>query len=505
MNKRLKTILYGIIITLTITLSAKEFTSVLKTDLPGSWYPASAQEIRRQLADYLKKAAKPELKNVIALLMPHAGYMASGQTAAYGLKQLTGKKYSRVIIIAPSHYAYLHKKLCIPNARFFQTPLGKVPIDQLSLSKLKEHSFVVVSNPIQEKEHSLQIQLPILQYALKDFKVVPIVVGMMNDQSIKLAAEAIKLLITPGTLVVVSSDFTHFGKRFRYMPFKVNSETGMRIRKLDMGAFKCIEDKNAVGFGNYVRKTGATICGQYPIRIFIRLLPPNAKVSLLSYSTSAQIFGNNESSVSYVAAAVTGKWPGSPAEILPELTAKDKANLLLLARKTIAFHLRAQRAPHSGELIMSISPNMKKVMGVFVTLHKNGRLRGCIGEIIPRRPLYKAVIAQAVNSAFHDPRFRPLNASEFKDIDIEISALTPPHPVKSWQDIVIGRDGIILEARGHSAVFLPQVATEQGWTLPQTLSYLSRKAGLPADAWKKDAKFKVFQAIVFGEKKKPEK
>ena len=128
-------------------------------------------------------------------------------------------------------------------------------------------------------------------------------------------------------------------------------------------------------------------------------------------------------------------------------------------------------------------------------------LRGCIGEIAPRRPLYKAVIAQAVNSAVNDYRFRNVTAPEMKDIDIEISALTPPHKIKSYKDIKLGRDGIILHKDRHGAVFLPQVAPEQGWNLDETLTHLARKAGLSGDAWKKDCEFQVFQAIVFGEKK----
>ena len=146
---------------------------------------------------------------------------------------------------------------------------------------------------------------------------------------------------------------------------------------------------------------------------------------------------------------------------------------------------------------------MKKVMGAFVTLHKEGKLRCCIGEIIPSRPIWQAVQAEAFNAAFRDWRFSPVKSDELKDIDIEISALTPPQAVKSYQDIKLGRDGIILSRYNRSAVFLPQVATEQGWDLAQTLTYLSRKAGLGPNDWKlPGTTFKVFQAQVFGEKQK---
>ena len=140
-------------------------------------------------------------------------------------------------------------------------------------------------------------------------------------------------------------------------------------------------------------------------------------------------------------------------------------------------------------------------MGAFVTLNDKttGALRGCIGEIMPMRPLVEAVAARAVDSALGDPRFSPVSERELGGIRVEVSALTPPKRVASWRDIVLGRDGMTLEKNGCFAVFLPQVAPEQGWDLPTTLSYLSQKAGLSADAWREGATFETFQAEVFHE------
>ena len=143
---------------------------------------------------------------------------------------------------------------------------------------------------------------------------------------------------------------------------------------------------------------------------------------------------------------------------------------------------------------------MKQIMGAFVTLHENGKLRGCIGEIVPRRPLYVAAMAHAVNSALRDYRFSHVDIDEIPKLEFEISALTPSKPVKSCKGIVIGKHGMTIQKNGRSAVFLPQVAPEQGWNLEQTLTHLSMKAGLPPDAWKADAKFTVFEAIVFNDK-----
>jgi AmmeMemoRadiSam system protein A len=137
---------------------------------------------------------------------------------------------------------------------------------------------------------------------------------------------------------------------------------------------------------------------------------------------------------------------------------------------------------------------------MFVTLTKRGELRGCIGEIVPDRPLYKLVGSVALKSALEDPRFPQLRREELKDIEIEISVLTPPMPVAGAGDIVVGRDGVILKKDGRSAVFLPQVATEQGWGRDQMLDQLCMKAGLPAGSWKHGTQFLTFQAEVFSEK-----
>jgi AmmeMemoRadiSam system protein A len=142
---------------------------------------------------------------------------------------------------------------------------------------------------------------------------------------------------------------------------------------------------------------------------------------------------------------------------------------------------------------------MRPIRAAFVTLKKDSLLRGCIGDIFPQRPLYKSVILNAIHACVNDRRFVPVSPDECNDITIEISALTPPAPVESSSDIRIGIDGVVLNKDGHSAVFLPQVAPEQGWNLDQTLTHLSQKAGLPAEAWKEGASFLVFQAVVFGE------
>jgi len=173
----------------------------------------------------------------------------------------------------------------------------------------------------------------------------------------------------------------------------------------------------------------------------------------------------------------------------------DRKYLLRLARETISRFLTMKMVP----LPRLSSPILREQRGVFVTLKKREDLRGCIGHMVGDRPLAEQVGAMALQSAFEDPRFSPVTLKELADIEIEISVLTPMKPVSGPNDIVVGRDGVLLRKGGRSAVFLPQVAPEQGWGRDEMLSHLSRKAGLPADAWKEGASFQTFQAIVFSE------
>jgi len=298
--------------------------------------------------------------------------------------------------------------------------------------------------------------------------------------------------------VVVSSDFTHYGRAFDYVPFQ--NHIPENLRNLDLGAFRELEDKNLPGFLKYVRDTGATICGRSPIAILLAMLPAEAKVQLLKYETSGNLTGDWSRCVSYVSAAVTGTWKspcsdGIHCERPVEWTDADRVNLLRLARHAIAKELGCDE-PQVG---FEITPPMQEIMGAFVSLHKHGQLRGCIGEIFPRRELYEAVREQAVNAAFHDPRFPKLRRDELDEIDIEISALTVPGRVSSYKEIEIGRHGIVLYKGSHSAVYLPQVAPEQGWGIEEALTHLACKAGLGPDDWQSDCEFHVFEAIVFSE------
>lgn len=184
----------------------------------------------------------------------------------------------------------------------------------------------------------------------------------------------------------------------------------------------------------------------------------------------------------------------------PPISDQDRATLLKLARRSLVASVTGTY-PSSLTDGLSIGARLKEKQGAFVTLKKDGRLRGCIGTILPRDPLYQAVIRNAKNAALNDGRFEPVTIAELQQIEIEISALSVPWRVSSYQDIVIGVHGIILARGGRSATFLPHVAPEQRWDRATTLDHLSRKAGLALTAWKDPTTlFHVYTAEVWHEK-----
>jgi len=482
---------------------AEPAKNVLRSSLAGTWYTADADELGKQINEFFEKSSVELINNTAALILPHAGYQYSGQTAAMGLKTV-GKKYQRIIVIGPSHRVPMEEVLSVSRATHYETPLGQVPLDVEFISELLKYPVFQNVPKTDQYEHSVQIQVPLLQHCQSGFKLVPIVAGSCSQATIDKAGGILRGLIDDATLVIASSDFVHYGANYGYVPFR--QDIPEQIKKLDMGAYEYIAKLDGPGFLDYRRNTGATICGYVPIAILLSMLSKPAEVHLVEYATSGQQAGDFTNSVSYLSVAFAGTWQARPEtqeqKNPPELTEDDKKQLLLLARKTMVFALQNRRVPKASDLGITISDAMQPARAAFVTLKKNSRLRGCIGDIFPQRPLYKSVITNAIHACVNDRRFAPVSQDELKDITIEISALTPPAPIASPDEIRIGIDGVVLNKDGQSAVFLPQVAPEQGWDVDQMLTQLSLKARLAADGWKEGASFLVFQAEVFGENEK---
>ncbi len=482
---------------LSVSLGSKS-SRVLASTIAGSWYPGNRDELVERIEKYLDQAEVPAFAANI-LILPHAGMVYSGAVAAYGIKTILDADFKRVILLAPSHRVWQPDTLIAPEAERVSTPLGEIPVDREALGRLAARFSVLESDAVHAAEHSTQIQYPMLQYALKEFAVLPLIVSSLDGVGIKRAAAALRSVIDSETLLVVSSDFTHYGADFRFTPFQ--DDIRHQVRKLDLDAFDLIRRGDGEGFHAYIERTGATICGAQPIRLMLATIPEKTEFKLLHYATSADGDGDGSRFVCYLAAAGHAKWVPQGEKSGDYLAPADKRALLDIARTSIRQVLERGVAPKPAQFAARCSEAMCREAGCFVTLteKESHRLRGCIGEIQAFRPLFEAVSARAVDSAFRDPRFPSLTPAEFDRISIEISVLTPEKPVASWQDIVIGKHGMTIHKHGLSAVFLPQVAPEQGWDLATTLTYLAQKAGLRPDDWREGARFTVFEAIVFNE------
>jgi AmmeMemoRadiSam system protein B len=271
--------------------------NVRPSPLAGAWYPGDAGSLQKMLNKYLATATPPQSNNQVrALISPHAGYVYSGKAAACGFKAVEGKPYTRVIIIGPSHYVHFHG-IGVSSYDAYETPLGTVPVDKTVTSKLSQHPLFQYQPSAESREHSLEMQIPFLQIVLNDFSIVPLVVGDLREPEYAQVVEQLQPCITKHTLVIVSTDFSHYGRRFEFVPFTDNVKENLRA--LDLGSVDYILSKDFSGFNTYVKKTGITICGRRPVGLLIKLLPVHTSGELLSYYTSADLMNDYSSAVSY--------------------------------------------------------------------------------------------------------------------------------------------------------------------------------------------------------------
>ncbi|MCP5002815.1 MAG: AmmeMemoRadiSam system protein B [Planctomycetes bacterium] len=468
----------------------------------GRFYPDNAKELRKQITDLLgEKHTEGVSSKPIAIISPHAGYKYSGSVAAYGYRAIRDYDYKRVIVIAPSHYSrYIGASIL--DVSYYKTPLGLVKLDQgICDNLINNPPMIGTLKNAHLREHSLEVQLPFLQETIKDFELIPILVSKLNNETIAFLAEKIKPFIDEDTLIVASSDFVHYGPAYDYVPKFKDGNVEENIKKIDNGAIERILALDLDSFIRYKQATRMTVCGFMPIALLLKLLPADAKGKLLHYDTSGNKTGNFENSVSYASIVFTGggKIYGA-SDKSPGLTKSEQVTLLKVARETLDTYIKEKRLPDLKSEKYTLTQKLREKRGVFVTLNKNGNLRGCIGHIIPKKSLISAVMDNTVSSSTNDMRFSRVNEDELKEIEIDISVLSSIRKIKTPEDFILGKHGIIIRKMHASAVFLPQVATEQGWDREETLSHLCNKAGLPAFAWHDDdMEFFIFTAEVFHE------
>jgi hypothetical protein len=265
----------------------------------GPWYPKDAMILRNMVAQFLGAARTDRPKaSVQAVISPHAGYEYSAQCAAYSFKQLEGKSFDKVIILGPSHFSYF-RGIRLLDYDLYKTPLGVIKIDVDVVRSLCDGSLIQVDSTPFIKEHSVDNMLPFLQLVLKEFSIVPIVVGDISPKDCSEISRAIKSKCDDKTLVVVSSDFTHYGPNYEYTPFGESKNIRQDISQLDMGAVDKIVALDGKGFDAYLGRTEATICGRNAIRLLLNILPAGSKGHLLNYYLSGDKAKDYTNSVSY--------------------------------------------------------------------------------------------------------------------------------------------------------------------------------------------------------------
>jgi AmmeMemoRadiSam system protein B/AmmeMemoRadiSam system protein A len=476
----------------------------------GGWYPRSAGQLNEMLDHYFAQAKGKKIPGkIVGIIGPHAGYFYSGQCAANAYKQLQNSSLvgpiERVVILGVSHGSSFYGA-AVSTFDYNSTPLGKIPVDTGITKKLAKEKFFKVSNRVMQREHSIENHLPFLQKALKNkkFKIIPILLGYLEEKDLKPIAAIIKKYIDEKTLVIASTDLTHYGAPFGYAPFKKDIKSN--LTKLDLGIINHVIRLDFDSYYAYGQKTGITMCGFIPVGVLIKMFADKNHIgTLVDYYKSGDRNNDYSHSVSYASIIISKiKNKGGKKVMKPPLTLNQEEQkvLLSIARDTLEEYLSNGIQPDGLEKKYKISGNLKETTGVFVTLKKSEHLRGCIGSIVGTAPLYLGVRDNAIKSAVKDYRFPPVQKEDLEDIDIEISVMTPLQRIDDYKKIKLGTDGVIIKKGNYQAVFLPQVATETGWNLDRFLGHLCQKAGLPARSYAEsdDMEFYIFQAQVFGEK-----
>ncbi|HJQ84737.1 MAG TPA: AmmeMemoRadiSam system protein B [Candidatus Binatia bacterium] len=274
--------------------------SVKEPHLAGRWYPGDARALARTVADMLA-AGGPPRPGVLAVLVPHAAYQYSGPTAARGFAA-AGRDVRRFVVLAPSHFARFRGAAVLPM-RAYRTPLGEMAIDAAAVARTDAPDLVRPNPAVFMREHALEIQLPFLQALAPDATLVPLLVGELEAGDAERLAAVVRSLAGPGTLLVASSDLTHYGRRFDYLPVPPTDAATVAeaVRDLDQGALERIVARDPDGFLAHVEATGDTICGRDAIDVVLRALPPTARGERVAYATSLDVTGDWEHTVSYAA------------------------------------------------------------------------------------------------------------------------------------------------------------------------------------------------------------
>jgi len=486
--------------------------SIRKPVWAGQFYDADKTALAAQIESLLAAARPAAVPGKIrALIVPHAGYIYSGRTAAFAYKLVQGEDIETVVILGPSHRVGF-EGCSIYSAGGFETPLGIAEVDASAARAIAGASGFGFVPEAHAEEHSIEVQVPFVQKVLPKAKIVPIVMGFPSEPNIRMLAAALaKVLKDRKALVIASTDMSHFLKQKEAEATDKTTLELVQALKIPTLLRKIERNENVLCGGAAVVTAllYAQQMGSAAVTVLRRAdsteggVPADSVVGYFSaaVTTSLQTQPSNkegETSSSLADAMISGgpseSVSGVPApQIEFSLSADEKKELLRLARQAVELFVRDGKALDYE----TKNPNFLSPKGAFVTLKKKGELRGCIGFIEPVYPLYKAVIQCAVYAATEDPRFGPVSASELKALEYEVSVLTPLKKIGDPDMVRVGTHGLVVSSGGRRGLLLPQVPVENNWDRLEFLAQACLKAGLAPDAWTKGAEIFVFEAIVF--------
>lgn len=476
------------------------YENIRQAGFAGQYYPSDAKLLQEQISEYLAMVGeKSTIGRVKAIIAPHAGYEFSGRIAAVSLKELRGQKIGTAVIICNSHAEYFNE-IAIDNADAWQTPLGTVGIDKDLASKL-----IVADETIQFNgevfglDQTLEVQLPFLQSIIEgDFKILPVYFGNTASSSYQSLTKALVENMGDDDVLVISTDMSHYPAYEEAN--RIDQETLKKIKTCDIVELEKYE-KNILSQQIVGEQT--LLCGIDGVKTAMAMAKElNWQAEIIDYANSGDAigFGDTERVVGY-GAMVFIETENRQQKIdnrkeKVELSDEQKEKLLNIAKQTVENFVRNGKI---SEFNIS-DERLNWQEGAFVTLKNKGQLRGCIGQILPiDEPLFRVVRDMAIEACSQDYRFNPVSEDELPSLEYEISVLSAPEKIDNWQDVELGKHGVIIKRDGKSGVFLPQVADETGWSREEFLSQLCwQKAGLEPDCYKdKDTEILVFTAQVF--------
>jgi len=437
----------------------------------GGFYPGEPSLLNTKVNKYLKNAKKLSIKNFRGIVVPHAGYIYSGQVAAHAYANLD-KNIKRVFIIASNHSREAPPFKCSISVHdYYRTPSGKIKVSEVAKKFLSRKLCTYV--PQAHTTHVIEVQLPFLQRVLSDFEIIPIIIGGANFNELMNLAEAVNEHFDEKSLIIASSDLSHFH------PYK-------EAVKLDRSCISAIERQS---IDKVIR---CEACGTAAILILLEISSKEGWTSIaLDYKNSGDTAGSKDSVVGY----------SSIAFYEEGLSDKDKKKLLEFSKNVLHTFIRKNTFPKINK--SNFPKTVFKKQGCFVTLKKNHQLRGCIGHILPHAPLLDCIRENTVNAALSDSRFKPVSADELRDINIEISVLSVPSklkaitPEKRLGALVPKKHGVILKNGFNQSTYLPQVWED----LPEKEYFLKRlciKGGMNGDCWKDpETEIYTYEATVF--------